>query len=145
MRWVVLLFLFATPLQAQESLREYPRVDGVSSVTVVETFLFFDLDGLTPQPEFRVWWAEVEECTGLTKPFDEIGWYVADIIYNISGWEAWGIWYADPPEIVVVRAQTVEFLEDTVKHEALHHLVNESDHTESEFAHCIPMGLVGHN
>ena len=140
MRWVVLLLLLSAPLQGQ-TLTHYPRVTGVSSVTIVETFLFFDLDPLVPQQEFRDWWAEVEACSGVQKPFDGIAWYVADIIYNyLEEREAWGIYYKSPPEIVILRLQTGLELEDTVKHEILHHLgFMGPAHDESVFDRCLPM------
>lgn len=140
MRWVVLvLLLIAAPLQAQ-SLRDFPRVSSVSSVTVVEEFLYFDLDALLPQPEFQKWWAEMESCTGIVKPFGGVAWYVADIIYDyIQRREAWGIYYSVPPEIVIVRHQSKLELEDTVKHEILHHFgFRGPNHDEAVFAQCLP-------
>lgn len=140
MRWVVLL-LFAAPLQAQ-SIREFPRVTGVSSVTIVETFLYFDLDPIFPKAVFREWWAEMEACAGIEKPYDEIAWYVADIIYNIAEErEAWGVYYSPPPEIIFVREQSEIGLEDTIKHEILHHLgFMDAAHNQTVFDRCLPEG-----
>ena len=139
MRWVVLaLLLLWTPLRAQ-TLINYPRVTSVSSVTIVEEFLYFDLLPLAPQQNFRDWWDEVEACSGVRKPFDGVTWYVADVIYNFDERrEAFGIYYESPPEIVIAHHRSMPELEDTVKHEILHHLgFMGPDHNEAVFNRCL--------
>ncbi len=136
MKW---LWVLLVPLNlGAQSVTDFPRIASVSSVTVVGPFLYFDLDPVIPQQPFRDWWAEMEGCTGIRKAFDALRWFVADGIYNAAEWfTAWGIYYPDPPEIVVVRNQNVVRLEDTVKHEILHHLIQNSDHDEETFVRCL--------
>ena len=139
MKWLVLLLLFVPLNVGAQSVSDFPRITGVSAVTVVGPFIFFDLDPVIPQTPFREWWAEMEVCTGIQKPFDDIQWFVADAIYNIVRLaEAWGIYYFSPPEIVVVRNMTLEQIEQTVKHEALHHLLALRGHDNDTFARCLP-------
>ena len=138
MRWLLVILLLI-PLNANsQSVADFPRIASVSTVTLVGPFLFFDLEHVIPQPPFRQWWAEMEACTGIRKPFDGVEWYVADLIFNaVNRFTAWGIYYASPPEIVLVRDQTLPQLEDTVKHETLHHLVENTDHEEEAFVRCL--------
>ena len=139
MRWAVLALLLSLPLQAQ-SVKTFPRVKSVSSVTIVEVFLYFNLEPVIPQPVFRKWWVEMEKCTGSEKPFDDISWYVADVIYNIAvSREAWGIYYREPAEIIIVRNLTRTRLENTAKHEMLHHL--QGGHDPVMFDKGLPFGL----
>jgi len=138
MRWLVLLFLFPVSLGGQ-SVADFPRINSVSSVTVVEEMLFFNLSRVAPKPSFRDWWKEMEECTRISKPMGGIGWFVADAIYDATeNGYSWGLYYFNPPEIIIIRNQTLEQLEDTVKHEILHHLIRNDVHEEKTFVRCLP-------
>ena len=140
MRWLVLLFLFWTPLQAQ-SVKDFPIINGVSQVTLVGYTLLFDLSPITPHPDFRIWWAEMEECTGVHGDFDVIKWYQASQVINpLEGMAYWGVYFKDPPEIVLLRGMALERFENTVKHEMLHHLMF-GNHNENLFNRCLPLGL----
>ena len=76
---------------------------------------------------------------GIRKPYGEVGWFVATSIYNIvKHFEYWGVYYPDPEEIVIVHNQPLEQLEHTVKHEILHHLIQNTDHDEKTFVRCLP-------
>jgi hypothetical protein len=33
---------------------------------------------LFPQPEYRVWWREMEQCSGRSGDFDEVQWFLFD-------------------------------------------------------------------
>ena len=138
-RLVLVLLLLWAPLQAQ-SVKSFPRIRSVSSVTIVEDFLYFNLEPVIPQSVFRKWWVEMEKCTGSEKSFNDISWYVANVIYNVAVRKrAWGIYYRKPPEIIIVSNLTRARLENTAKHEMLHHL--QGGHDEKTFNRCLPFGL----
>ena len=144
MRWVVLALLLSAPLQAQ-SIGDFPAIRSVSRVTLVGYYLFFDLSPIQPPPEFQVWWAEMEGCTGIQSDFDAIAWYQATQIVNPSRDEAyWGIYFPNPPEIAVLRNVPASRMENTAKHEILHHLIKDGGHNEKAFNRCLPLGL-GHD
>ena len=136
--WVVLaLSLFSVPLQAQ-GIKDFPRVHGVSSVTIGAPFLYFNLEPVVPQEKFRDWWQEMEQCAGVKKAFDEVAWYVADVIYSFAQNQgAWGIYYHTPPEIIIVRNRSEARIENTAKHEILHHLLRDN-HDGVTFLRCVP-------
>ncbi len=143
--WGVMVGLTATTFIPDgvdsQSITEFPRVNSVSSVTIVEEVLYFNLEPVVPQQPFRDWWKEMETCTRIQKSFDDVRWFVANVILDVVEGPMlmiWGIYYNTPPEIIVVRNQTLAALEDTVKHETLHHLLWGTDHEEEVFAHCLP-------
>ena len=142
MRWLGVLVLLFVPVNLDgQSVADFPRVNSVSSVTIVEEVLYFNLEPVVPQQPFRNWWKEMETCTGIQKSFDDVRWFVANVIFDVvegPGLMIWGSYYNTPPEIIVVRNQTLAALEDTVKHETLHHLLWGTDHEEEVFAHCLP-------
>ena len=142
MRWLGLLMLMCfTPVNLDgQSVADFPEIPSVSDITVVDEMLYFNLAGIDPlPPPFQVWWAEMETCTGIHKPFGGIKWFVATAIYDASRHAyLWGLYYFDPPEIILTRNMTRLRLEDTVKHEALHHLLGGTDHATEAFAHCLP-------
>ena len=138
MKWLWLLLLLIPVNISSQSVADFPRVNSVSSVTVVESFLYFNLEPVIPQQEFRDWWGEMETCTEIAKPYEDIRWFVADIIFDIETQRtAWGIYYALPSEIILTRNQTLERIERTVKHEILHHLIQNTDHEEKTFVRCL--------
>ena len=138
-RFLLLLAMFIPMNTGAQSVSDFPQIQSIGTVTITGQFLYFDLDPVIPQAQFRSWWAEMEECTGISKPYDEIRWHVADAIWNIiDGFSAWGMYYLVPAEIIIVRNQTLEQLEHTVKHETLHHLVQNTDHDEETFVRCLP-------
>ena len=142
MRWLLVLFLFAAPLQAQEqSLKDFPSFTGVSRVTLVGYTLIFDLTKMDPLPVFRQWWVETEECTGLRGDFDSVrGWYKANWMVNPLKSEAYrGIYFTNLFEIVVQSNLSSERFENTVKHEILHHLISVPGHDETAFVQCLPL------
>ena len=142
MRWVVLALLFSMPLRAQ-SIGDFPIIKNVSSVTVVGYTLIFDLAPARPPPIFKVWWAEMESCTGKQGDFDTIKWYqAAQVVNPLEELSYWGVYFREPPEIVILRNITPERLENTVKHEMLHHLLF-GDHDEIVFNECLPLGIGG--
>jgi hypothetical protein len=137
--WLAGLLLFLPLGVGAQSVLEFPKVRNVSSVTVIGPVLFFDLDGIVPQQAFRTWWEEVEICTAVQRPFDAVKWYVTGTILNVVTMRsAWGLYYPTPPEIVVVRDQTPERIEQTVKHEVLHHLLGVQGHKNQAFKRCLP-------
>ena len=140
MRWIGFLFLLL-PLNSVggQSVDSYPRINSVSSVTIVDNFLYFNLSRVIPQDSFATWWAEMEACTKIRKPFEGMSWWVATGLYNVAEkFSAWGVYYPVPPEIVVVQNQKLPQLEHTVKHEILHHLIQNTDHQEETFVRCLP-------
>ena len=134
---VLALFLFSAPLRAQ-GVKDFPRVNGVSSVTIGTPFLYFNLEPVNPQVKFREWWIQMEKCAGVRRPFDEVAWYVADVIYGFAKNQgAWGVYYHTPPEIIIVRNRSEARIENTAKHEILHHLLS-GTHDGATFLRCLP-------
>ena len=138
--FLLLLVALVAPVPSHssaQSVMEFPRVPSVSSVTVIGPFLYFDLEPVIPQQVFRQWWAEMEACTEVQKPFDDLKWFLSDSVFNLMrGTQAWGIYYFNPPEIVLTRGQTAAQLERTVKHEVLHHLMRLIQHDNAIFNRC---------
>ena len=144
LRWLVLALVVSVPLRAQ-SISDFPSVPSVSRVTIVGYILLFDLSKIQPNEDFKRWWREVEECTGTRSDFDDIIWYQANQIVNPAREEAyWGVYFHNPPEIVVLRNVSPERMENTIKHEILHRLIEGQGHDEKLFNTCLPLGL-GHD
>jgi hypothetical protein len=144
MRWLILAALLAAPPASAQSSTDFPRIPSVTSVTVVGPVLLFNLTGLRTSDTFRRWWAETEECTGISRSFEEVHWYKASVLINVrTGNAFWGLYFSEYAEIVLEDGQSPDRLENTVKHEILHHLINDTNHTEAVFTRCLPMGL-GH-
>ena len=138
MRWVILALLLSAPLKAQD-LTDFPTVRSVSSVTLINYLLLFDLAPVTPHPSFRIWWAEMEECTGSQGDFEAMSWYLASqIAHPGKGLSYWGVHFSDLVAIVALRGMTNERLENTIKHEIIHHLILDPEHRELAFTNCLP-------
>lgn len=140
--WVVAVgVLLVAPLATRgQSVTEFPRYTAVHDVTVIGTMLFFDLEPIIPQQDIKRWWKEMEVCTGITRSFDGVDWYVADVILDLRAQQTnFGLYYYRPPEIILLRGQTPEQIENTVKHEVLHHLINDFEvtHDEEQFTRCL--------
>ena len=141
MRWVILALLLSAPLKAQD-LKDFPVVRSVSSVTLVGFLLLFDLAPVNPPPSFRVWWSEMEECTGYQGNYDAMKWFLASqIAHPGKGESYWGVHFSDLGTIAVLRGLSDERLENTVKHEIIHHLILDPEHRELAFTNCLPVIL----
>lgn len=87
-----------------------------------------------PLPQYAQWWAQLEECSGVTGELDAISWYsgegfpiqVGDRLY-------YGIWWQEGNRIAVQDPEDGP----TVRHEMLHALLGVVGHPPEMFvARC---------
>jgi hypothetical protein len=86
-----------------------------------------------PPPIYRVYWAELEACSGLAGNFDNIQWFAVPRITmpNGSG-EAAGLWFQDGNRIYIEQAYVDNWL--IIKHEEMHALLGHPGHPPEYFS-----------
>ena len=93
-----------------------------------------DARPLEPPPAYRVWWAEVELCTGTEGSFDRVFWYEAtEIIDRERGTLHSGAW--KPPHSIFIRSGSLSNRR-VVKHEMVHDLLQIRSHDLEVFERC---------
>ena len=91
-----------------------------------------------PSPQYREWWREAEECSGLSGSFDTVRWYVVltpGFILDRAGPSAG---FVIRPTRSVYLASRFAHRKDLVKHEALHLLLGRGGHPSPPFGKCAP-------
>lgn len=84
---------------------------------------------LEPAPAaYETWWAEIESCSGRTRPMSAVAWYYVPFGYplTIHGEDQVAVWLAQPDRIVIL--QSVIDLDVIVRHEMLHAILQRGDH-----------------
>ena len=82
-----------------------------------------------PPAVYQTWWAMVEECSGIQKPFERIRWFVERDARYDGG--ARGAWYQFGNAIVL--SANGRFSGGLVRHEMLHALVDAARHPREYF------------
>jgi hypothetical protein len=90
-----------------------------------------DARQFTPEPVFRDWWRQMEECSGHQAPFDDVRWFVVpgEDPFPAPGVDhlVFGYWHARENLIVLLQ-----FLPNSrapvIRHEALHAILRTADH-----------------
>jgi hypothetical protein len=89
---------------------------------------------LDPPEIYRVWWAEVEACTGVTARFERVNWFEADRLVNEeSGSGHVGAW--QPPHSIYIQSSYLNYRAG-VKHEIVHDLLQLTNHESEMFRLC---------
>lgn len=89
-----------------------------------------------PEPVFKVWWQQIEICSGRQASFDAVSWYVipGETPFRIPNhdYDVVGFW-----DQVANRIVLLEILPDRrapyVRHEALHAILRRTDHPDEFF------------
>jgi hypothetical protein len=90
----------------------------------------------TPEAVYREWWRQMEECSGMTAPFDDVEWYVVpgEEPFRVEGVDYPVVGYWDPRDNRIVL---LEYLPNqrapTIRHEALHAILHRTDHPPEFF------------
>jgi hypothetical protein len=100
----------------------------------------FDPEGDQPMdapPEFRVWWAKTEVCSGRTGNFDRIRWSVIEgESFSCSSGQCAGHWSSDHH---IFLASKWAMNEMVVRHEMLHDLLGRPGHPDPPFGKGCPL------
>jgi len=113
-----------------------------TDVVIVPPLVYVGFRKVEPPSKYRTWWNEIRDCSSLSGDYDVLRWYTAHNITDLSRLDnfIWGVYYEVPPEIVLMERQSPPQLEDTVKHELLHHLLAwngfSTSHSHPSFASC---------
>ena len=85
----------------------------------------------TPVEGWREWYAELEECAGIFRPYDAIVWVWADTII-FDGRRVIGLWKR-PRTVYILATLPPDRIIGVAKHETLHYLLQWGDHPEPPF------------
>jgi len=91
--------------------------------------------GMTPAPDFAVWWSRTEQCSGINGDFGAIQWYVvpgARTFQSEIG-EVVGLWSKSDETTRITIAGDWSDNELVVRHEMLHALLNREGHPPEYF------------
>lgn len=96
----------------------------------------------TPPAQYRVWWSEVEACSGRTGDFDAVTWLRVDppaLLQDQDGTPVRGLWIA-PGNRIAIHA---DYLERPLvpKHEMLHALLRVPGHPREYFVTRCQLGV----
>lgn len=89
----------------------------------------------TPPTEYRFWWSQIEECSGITGAFERVRWYEVlgvDRFPSPAG-ETAGYW-TPPHDIYLATFWATDspiYFQRLVKHEMLHDLTGSGAHGPS--------------
>ena len=88
-----------------------------------------------PATVFHEWWNATEECSGISKNFDDILWYVVPDQQSIPthDGEKVGLWFGTISGSAIVLAGDWINSELVVRHEILHHLLKDEEHPNAYF------------
>jgi hypothetical protein len=86
-------------------------------------------------PEYPLWFARTERCSGLQARFDEIQWYVVPGVgtFATQAGPKVGMWEKSSGAAIVVIAGRFRDHEMVVRHEMLHHLLDREGHPSEYF------------
>ena len=85
---------------------------------------------IDPPAIYRVWWTDLETCSGLTGDFDRVQFYVAPVLVY-DGKEILGLWILRGNKIIVAAAW--QDVQTVVAHEMMHALRRASGHPAAYF------------
>lgn len=93
-------------------------------------------DALAPftlTAQYRVWWEELEACSGLSGDFDAVRFYVLPdrSSFTVDGKTYWGYW--SPQGNTITLAERWAMTEKLVKHEEMHALLQDTSHPAAYF------------
>lgn len=89
---------------------------------------------LVPPDIYRLWWDEMQTCTGIAAPFGRVAWFQADRLINReTGTQHAGAWI--PPHTIYVLSRHLLHAR-AVKHEMAHELLQRRDHESDAFERC---------
>lgn len=89
-----------------------------------------DAVAIDPPAHWRVWWAELEMCSGLTGDFDRVQFYVAPVLVY-DGKEILGLWMLRGNKIIV--AASWQDVQTVLAHEMMHALRQAAGHPNAYF------------
>ena len=94
-----------------------------------------DARPFTPEPIYLTWWAQMETCSGLSRDFAGVAWYVVPgedpFVAPALGRTVLGYWQRAGNRIVLL--EFVPSRTALVRHEMLHALLQRADHPAAYF------------
>lgn len=85
----------------------------------------------TPEPVFREWWQQMEDCSGMQASFDAVRWYVVpgEEAFYVQGvdYPVVGYWDKYDNKIVLLQYLPNERA-PVIRHESLHAILHRTDH-----------------
>lgn len=94
-----------------------------------------DARPFTPEPIYREWWSQMEACSGLSKSYESVSWYVVPgedpFVAPSLGKQVLGYWQRRGNRIVLL--EYVPSRTELVRHEMLHALLQRGDHPRAYF------------
>lgn len=98
---------------------------------------------IRPPPQYRQWWAEVEDCSGLAGSFESVRWYVVTSRgFMLEGLPSPTAAFALPSTRSIYLASRFATRTDVIKHESLHLLLAEPGHPVPPFGVCAPVSIL---
>lgn len=87
----------------------------------------------TPPPVYQFWWSMVESCSGRSGSLAGVRWYfvAGDQPIVVDGHRYDAFWYASSNQIVIAEDATLDGA--LVRHEMLHALLGDGDHSRESF------------
>lgn len=88
-----------------------------------------------PEPVFRDWWTQIQECSGRSGDYDAVTWYYVpgEEPFHAPGLDKVVIGYWDPAGNRIVLLQFVPNRSALIRHEILHALIRRGDHPATYF------------
>ncbi len=89
---------------------------------------------IDPIPDaYRIWWEEVEACTGTAADLEQVTWWKIDQFWHRDS-DRWAGFWKKPHDIYIVEAY--ELSRGVVKHEMVHNVLQTTDHESPLFCQC---------
>lgn len=86
-----------------------------------------------PPPVYQKWWAMVETCSGVTRPLEDVTWFLVPLVsvFPLNNEFVSGYWTQRSNRVVLAGALRLDG--SVVRHEMLHALIQMSGHPRSYF------------
>ncbi len=90
----------------------------------------------TPEPVYRAWWAQIEQCAGRGSDFDAVRWYAVpgEVPFRVPTHSrpVYGYWDAVANHVVLLQ-YLPNRRAPIIRHEALHAIIKRTDHPREYF------------
>jgi len=136
---IIMIIGTCTSAKAQ-SLMEFPEVPVRIVSTPEWVHMFIHLKPVPAPGNINAIYANVLDCIGMlpdiAPPIEPIRWYRASFaleIYDGKSYELEGMYYVEPPEIVIADAENITA---TLRHELVHHALGASQTSETSALAC---------
>lgn len=100
---------------------------------IVDPALPLTAISFTPPPVYDKWWSMAESCSGVTRPFADVSWFVVPDVssFTFENGPVSGYWTAGSNRIVLADSSRLDG--SVVRHEMVHALIRTTGHPRSAF------------